>query len=57
MKLISHSELHNHEDHELDALFNHVSQFLITTDPHTHERRNALASLENINRARSLRFE
>jgi len=56
MKLISNFELHRHNDKELSALFGHVSKGLVQTTRHSAERRNALASLENISRARAQRL-
>lgn len=56
MKLISNHELQKQSESELSALFCTVSKGLIRTKKGSPERRNALASLENINRARSLRM-
>ena len=56
MKLISSHELQERSESELSALFCTVSKGLIRTKKGSPERRNALASLENINRARSLRM-
>lgn len=56
MKLISTHELHERSESELSALFCLVSKGLIRTQKGSPERRNALASLENISRARSLRM-
>jgi hypothetical protein len=56
MKLISSHELQKRSESELSALFCTVSKGLIRTKKGSPERRNALASLENINRARSLRM-
>jgi hypothetical protein len=53
MRLISNMELHRLTEKELSSLFHKVSQALVTTKRETPERRNALASLENIARARS----
>lgn len=52
MKLISAFELHRRSASELSDLFGHVSKSLALTRRGTPERRNALASLENIARAR-----
>jgi hypothetical protein len=52
MKLISAFELHRRSDNELSALFRQVSKGLVLTQRGTPERRNALATLENITRAR-----
>ena len=56
MKLISSHELQKRSESELSALFCTVSKGLIRTEKGSPERRNALASLENISRARSLRM-
>jgi hypothetical protein len=56
MRLISSLELHNHSTHELAALFCRVSARLTQTGRDTPERRNALASLENISHARAKRL-
>ena len=56
MKLISNYELQKRSNSELAALFAHVSRGLVTTKQDTPERRNALASLENISRARLQRL-
>lgn len=56
MKLISSHELQERSESELSALFRTVSKGLIRTHKGSPERRNALASLENISRARSLRM-
>jgi hypothetical protein len=53
MRLISTSELYRKSENELSALFHAVSARLVRTDRETPERRNALASLENISRARA----
>ena len=53
MRLISNTELHRLSEVELSVLFQKVSQALVTTRRETAERRNALASLENIARARA----
>lgn len=55
MKLISNYELQKRSDSELAAIFRAVSQALVKTGRGSHERRNALASLENISRAQVLR--
>lgn len=52
MKLISAFELHRRSASELSDLFRHVSKGLALTQRGTPERRNALATLENIARAR-----
>lgn len=56
MKLISSHELQKRSESELSALFCMVSKGLVRTKKGSPERRNALASLENISRARSLRM-
>jgi hypothetical protein len=56
MKLISNHELARYSDSELSALFHSVWVSLVRTTQGTPERRNALASLENISRARSNRL-
>lgn len=56
MKLISNYELQKRSDNELSALFCTVSKGLVRTRRETPERRNALASLENISRARAIRM-
>jgi len=47
-KLITAWELQQHRDTELCALFHKVSQELVQSEPGTYQRRNALASIENI---------
>jgi hypothetical protein len=56
MKLVLSHELQKRSESELSALFCAVSKGLIRTEKGSPERRNALASLENISRARSLRM-
>ena len=56
MKLISNHELHHRSECELTGLFRRVSQELVRTRRGSPERRNALASLENISRARMCRM-
>jgi len=55
MKLILNHELEKRSESELSALFCTVSKALVHTKRGSPERRNALASLENISRARSVR--
>jgi hypothetical protein len=55
MKLISSYELNKWSDSELAALFHMVWIGLARTTRGSPERRNALASLENISRARTHR--
>ncbi len=52
MKLVSAFELHRRSANELSALFAQVSRGLVRTQRGSPERRNALATLENIARAR-----
>jgi hypothetical protein len=56
MKLISNHELQKRSDSELSAMFSTVAEGLVRTRRETPERRNALASLENIGRARAVRM-
>jgi hypothetical protein len=56
MKLIVNSELRHRSENELSALFGRVSKALVRTKHGSPERRNALASLENIARARAVRL-
>jgi hypothetical protein len=56
MKLVTNHELQKRSDSELSALFCTVSQGLVRTKRGSPERRNALASLENISRARAVRI-
>jgi len=52
MRLVSAFELHRHSASELSLLFAQVSKGLALTKYGTPERRNTLATLENISRAR-----
>jgi hypothetical protein len=56
MKLITNHELQERSDSELSALFCTVSKDLVRTTRDSIERRNALASLENISLARAVRM-
>jgi hypothetical protein len=56
MRLISNYELQTHNEKELSAIFCRVSKNLVLTQKGSPERRNALASLENISRARRARM-
>lgn len=56
MKLITASALAHKTEAELSALFTAVSRTLARTEAATPDRRNALASLETISRARALRM-
>jgi hypothetical protein len=52
MKIIINHELAGRNESELSVLFHIVSRHLALTMPCSPERRNVLASLENISRAR-----
>jgi hypothetical protein len=52
MKIILNTELAGRNESELSVLFMVVSRQLARTERLSPERRNALASLENINQAR-----
>ena len=52
MKIIINHELAGRSESELSVLFHVVSKQLPLTPPCSTERRNVLASLENISRAR-----
>jgi hypothetical protein len=54
MKLITNHELQKLTERELTALFCAVSQGLVRTRRQSPERRNSLASLENISLARAV---
>lgn len=56
MRLITAIELQRRDERSLSDLFGKVSQRLAATRTGTPERRNALATLENISRARALRL-
>ena len=56
MKMISNCELARKSENELAALFCRASKALARTRRHTPERRNTLASLENIARERAGRM-
>jgi len=56
MKLISAHELNRRSLNELSELFGQVSRGLVRTQHGTPERRNALATLENIARAQRLKM-
>src|ERR1039457_7445275 len=56
MKLITNHELQELTERELSALFCTVSQGLVRTRRESPERRNSLASLENISLARTVRM-
>jgi hypothetical protein len=57
MKLILNCELQKRSESELSALFCTVSKGLVRTKRGSPERRNALASLENISLARAARMQ
>ncbi len=48
MKLITRSHLKHYSKRQLRTLFTAIYDELIKSDQHSYERRNALASLENI---------
>ncbi len=50
MKLIIRFELATKNESELNALLREVFNELAKSKEHSHERRNALASIENIQR-------
>jgi hypothetical protein len=51
MRLITNIELGEHSESELRLLFGLVSKAVVQTERDSPERRNGLASLENISRA------
>ena len=53
MKLVSNHELQKRSESELSILFRKASEGLVRTSRGSPERRNALASLENISGARA----
>lgn len=55
-RIITPSELHCLGEEELRSLFHKVSQDLAQTEAGTQERREALASLDNIQRAMAERI-
>ena len=55
-RFITQTELHHLSEDQLRALFNKVSRELHSTGPGTKQRRAALASLENIQRAMAQRL-
>lgn len=57
MKLITRSELASLGISELNALYRETFNALVRSERGTHERRNALASLENIEREMRARLE
>lgn len=54
--LILNHELHQRSESELSTLFRAVSEGLVRTRRGSPERRNALASMENISLARAQRM-
>lgn len=50
MKLITQFELAARSETELHGLYREIFNALVRSHPHSAERRNALASLENIQR-------
>lgn len=54
-KLITAWELQQRSDKELCALFHKVSQELVQSESGTYQRRNSLASIENITRELNIR--
>lgn len=56
MRLVLHSELTTLSEKELCAMFARVSANLARTQQGSPARRNALATLENINRAQAARW-
>ena len=56
MKLITQYELEKRSLHELRAIFRSASTALTRSERGTPERRNALANLDNINRAMNFRW-
>lgn len=55
MKKISETDLTSRADSELSMLFHEVSKALAHTKPGTIERREVIASLQNISRERARR--
>ena len=54
-RIITPSELQNRKLEELKVAFHKAQQELTKSEPNSPERRNALASLENIRRAMNSR--
>lgn len=50
MKLLTRFELAAKSENELRALLREAFNALAASEPETHQRRNALASIENIER-------
>ena len=55
-RIITESELINKTDIELSALFRKVAEEIANSEIGSPERRNALASLDNISRAMRTRY-
>lgn len=55
MRVMTTWELESRDERQLSALFRAVSERLVSTRRGSPERRNALATLENIGRARAAR--
>ncbi len=55
-RIITQSELAKLDDHQLRALFNQISKELNVSERGSKQRRAALASLENIQRALAQRL-
>lgn len=55
-RIITRSELHHLGYEELRSLFNKISAELVQSQPGTIERRAALSSLDNIQRAMAQRL-
>ncbi len=51
MRLVTRFELAAKNETELRGLLRNAFNELAKSNPHTHQRRNALASIENIQRA------
>lgn len=56
MRLITRFELAARKESELHALLRHAFNELARSEPETHQRRNALASIENIQNELGSRF-
>lgn len=50
MRLITRFELAGKNENELRSLLREIFNELVKSEPNTHQRRNALASIENIQR-------
>lgn len=56
MRMVLHTELTTLSEGELSALFAQVTRLLARTEKGSPARRNALATLENINLAQAARM-